>query len=449
MNHRLTPLGVALAISLAGCASFSGNGGLQPVQEAAQRQLGKDLPLLRTTQDEQRTADRVRELLAQPLNADSAVQIALLNNRGLQASLQEIGVAEADLVQASRLPNPGFGFARLKQGSEVELDRGFSFDIARLITLPMARGLEAQRFTATQRGVTLEMFKLAAETRKAFYAAAAAEQIAGYQQEVQGAADAGAELAQRMVKAGNWSTLQQAREQGFATEAALAVARAEQQRVASRERLTRLLGLPTSSGFSLPERLPDLPVALSADPALEQAALDQRLDIQQAKSEVETQARSLGLTRSTRFINLLELGYQRNSMSGLPRQTGYELRVEVPLFDWGDARVQRAEALYMQTVQRAAQVAIDARSELREAVQQRRSSFEIARRCRDELVPLAKRVSEENQLRYNGMFISVFELLADARAQVAAVNAALEAQRDFWIAQAELDMATIGTPIRR
>src|SRR5262249_42196661 len=106
----------------------------------------------------------------------------------------------------------------------------------------------------------------------------------------------------------------------------------------------------------------------------------------------------------------------------------------------------RAEALHMQAVQRAAQVAIDARSELREAAHQRRSAFDIARRLQDDAVPLARKVSEENQLRYNGMLISVFELLADARAQVAAVHAAIEAQRDFWIAQAELDMALVGRP---
>lgn len=438
MNYRLTPLRVAAAVavlSLAGCASFSPEGSLLPA------------PAIQNAADEQRVADRVRELLAQPLDADRAVQIALLNNRGLQASLQEIGIAEAEMVQASRLPNPGFGFARLtRSGGDTEIDRSFSFDIARLITLPMARDLEAQRLTATQRAVSLEMFNLTAETRKAFYAAVAAEQGARYQHDVQGAAEAGAELAKRMVAAGNWSTLQQAREQGFAAEAALAVARADQQRVATRERLTRLLGLASSS-FTLPERLPDLPEALSADPDVEQSALDQRLDIQQAKALVEAQAKNIGLTRTTRFINLLDLGYQRNTETALPRQTGYELRVEIPLFDWGDARVKRSEALYQQTVQRAAQVAIDARSELRETTQARRSAFDIAKRYRDDLVPLAKKVSDENQLRYNGMLISVFELLADARAQVAAVNAAIEAQRDFWIAQAELDMARVGKPI--
>jgi len=100
----------------------------------------------------------------------------------------------------------------------------------------------------------------------------------------------------------------------------------------------------------------------------------------------------------------------------------------------------------MQSVQRAAQVAVEARSEVREAYQGYRSAFDIARHYRDDIVPTAKRISDENLLRYNGMFISVFELLADARSQIAAVNSSIEALRDFWIAQADLDMAVIGKP---
>jgi len=62
------------------------------------------------------------------------------------------------------------------------------------------------------------------------------------------------------------------------------------------------------------------------------------------------------------------------------------------------------------------------------------------------VVPLKQRISEENLLRYNGMLIGVFALLADARAQIASVNAAIEAQRDFWLADADLQMALVGTP---
>jgi outer membrane protein TolC len=97
-------------------------------------------------------------------------------------------------------------------------------------------------------------------------------------------------------------------------------------------------------------------------------------------------------------------------------------------------------------VARAAAVAIDARSEVREAYGAYRTAYDIARHQRDERVPLARRISDENLLRYNGMLIGVFELLADARTQIATVNAAIDAQRDFWLAQADLDMALLGKP---
>ncbi len=445
---RLRTLALAASpLLLAGCASLSADGGLAPVQQAAQQHLGKTVEIVKSDADEDKIASRVGELLSQPLNADSAVQIALLNNRGLQASFQELGIAEADMVQASRMPNPGFSIARMKRGDEREIERAFSFDLGHLIALPMMRQLESRRFAATQRAVSMEMISLASETRKAFYAAVAAEQTSRYMQDVRATTDAGAELARRLAQAGNWSKLQQAREHGFFAEATLNAARAEQARLSSRERLIRLLGLwGTQTQFRLPDRLPDLPKEPADRPDIEQFAMAQRLDVQAAKLQAEATAKNLGLTKVTRFINVLEFGYQRNSSNEAPRQTGYEIGIEIPLFDWSGARVARAEAVYMQSVQRAAQTAVEARSEVREAYQGYRSAYDIARHYRDDIVPTAKRVSEENVLRYNGMFISVFELLADTRASIASVNASIEALRDFWLAQADLDMALIGKP---
>jgi outer membrane protein TolC len=200
--------------------------------------------------------------------------------------------------------------------------------------------------------------------------------------------------------------------------------------------------------FELPQRLPDLPKAASDLPEVEQQAMAQRLDVQAAKLDTEALAKNLGLTRTTRFINALEFGPARvlEGRKSEPYKRGYEVSLALPLFDWGTARVAKAEALYMQAVYRAAQTAIDARSEVREAYHGYRSSFDIARHYRDEVVPLRKRIAEENQARYNGMIIGVFELLADARAQIASVNSYIESLRDFWIAQADLDMALMGKP---
>src|SRR5574341_104 len=231
-----TPRALALAAAallLAGCASLSADRGVGPVQQAAQQRLGMELKAARSEADVQTIARRVDELLAQPLTPDSAVQIALLNHRGLQASLQELGIAEAEWVQASRLPNPGFSYARLSRGEEREIERSFSFDIGHLLMLPFVAQAESRRYEATQRSVTMQMFAIASQARKAYYAAVAADQSLGYTQQVKRTAEQGAELARRMAQAGSFNKLQQAREQAFYADATLNLARAQQAQVAA------------------------------------------------------------------------------------------------------------------------------------------------------------------------------------------------------------------------
>jgi outer membrane protein TolC len=443
---RLLALLLGTAV-LAGCASFSPDGGFGAVEQSTKERIGKDVRWARTNGDLDTIAQRVTELLVKPLTVDDAVQLALLNNRGLQADFQDLGITEAEVVQAGRLPNPGFSFGRMSRGDEREIERGLHFNLARLIAMPLIGQMEARRFEQTKGRVAMSVLALAADTRKAYFTALAAEETVRYMRQVKQAADASAELARRMEQVGNFNKLQRAREQAFYANAALRLAQAEQVQRSTRERLVRLLGLwGPQTQFSLPERLPDLPPSPLELPDIEQVALAQRLDVQGAKLAAEQTARNLGLTRTTRFVNVLELGVLRNSSNEAPTQRGWEIGLELPLFDWGGARVARAEAVYMQTLHRAAETAINARSEVREAYTGYRSAYDIARHHRDEIVPLNQRIAEENVLRYNGMLIGVFELLADARTQIASVNASIEALRDFWIAQADLDMALIGKP---
>lgn len=436
---------VLVSAVLAGCASFSPDAGFSSIESAAKDKLGKDVRWARSDADVDTIDRRVRELLAKPLSVEDAVQVALLNNRGLQARFQDLGITEAEVVQAGRLPNPGFTFGRLRRGDEVELERGLHLNLARLLTLPMVSQLEARRFEQVKREVTMDVLSLAADARKAYFQAVAAEETVRYMRQVKQTAEASAELARRMEQVGNFSKLASAREQAFYADAALGLARADQAQRASRERLARLLGVwGDQLQFQLPERLPDLPAEARNQPDIEAVAMAQRLDVQAAKLGAEQTAKNLGLTRTTRFINVLELGLVRNTSNEAPRQTGWEIGLELPLFDWGGARVARAEAIYMQALHRAAQTAINARSEVREAYGNYRSAYDIARHQRDEIVPLKKRISEEQGLRYNGMIIGVFELLADARSQITSVNAYIESLRDFWLAQSDLDMALIG-----
>ena len=437
---------LATTLVLGACTTLSEGNGFSSVQNLAKTRLNKELRWAKTDSAWASTRADIQPLLAKPLSVDDAVQIALLNNRGLQVTYGELGIAEANLVQAGRLRNPGFSFQRVARnepaGEIVEIERRFLFDILGLLTIPTRTKIETRRFEQTKLRVTAEVMRVAANTRRAYFSALAAEQSVSYIEDVKGVAGSGAELAKRMAAAGNWSKLEQTRHQIFYVETGAQLARAKRTAVAEREKLIRQMGLSGEDlRFQLPERLPDLPPAVLEQPPLEAEALDQRLDIQIARMEIDGLAKSLGLTKATRFVNVLEASYLRNQTTGEARETGYEIEISVPLFDFGEAKVARAEATYLQGVNRLAEIAVNARSEVREAYAAYRTAFDIAQQYRDEVVPLRKKISDENLLRYNGMLISVFELMADTRSQIASVNGYIEALRDFWLAETDLQGA--------
>jgi outer membrane protein TolC len=436
---------VTVLVLLTGCTTFSKDGGFDTVSTTASQRLGKDAVLVRTDENRSAVVRRTQELLSKPLSMDDAVQIALLNNRGLQASYSELGIAEADLVQAGRLPNPGFTFSRTHGGSDLSISRTFTLGLLSVLTLPLATRIESGRFEQTRLLAADAMLKVAADARRAYIGAVATKQSAAYAEQVKDSAQAGAELALRMQHAGNFSKLDYAREQAFYAQAVAQLAKARQQSVSAREKLTRTMGLWGSQAeYELPERLPDLPATRPELPDLERFAMENRLDIQAAKLQTQSVARSLGLSRATRFINALDVGYQNNFTSSDGREQGYEISVEIPVFDWGASKVARAEAIYLQSANRVAETAINARSEVRESYSAYVTNYDVAKHYRDEVVPIRKTISDELLLRYNGMLASVFELLADSRDQIGAVNSAIDALRDYWLAQTDLQQGLGG-----
>jgi len=443
----MTPVAIRSAVAgalalLAGCATIAPDGGFGAVAGSTQARIGVAPQLARDEAQARQLADNVRALLARPLDMDGAVRVALLNNPGLQATYWQVGIAQADLVQASRLPNPGFDFKRTHGGGELEIERTLTVNLVGLLTAPLAARLEARRFAQVKLDVAFAIERHAAETRRAWVDAVATAQALEYAQQVNAAAEAGADLAGRMARSGNAAKLDLAREQLFHAEAGVNLARAGQQAVAARERLTRLLGVWGKDGqYTLPAHLPELPAAPAVLEDVERIALEQRLDVRAARLDAQATAANLGLTKTTRLVNVLDLGYVKETGAGVPATRGYELSIELPLFDWGGARVARAEGVYMQALQRVAQAAVAARSEARESYLDYRSAYDVAAHYRDHIIPLRKQVSKEVLLRYNGMLASPQALLADAREQAAAVSSYIDALRGFWTAHASLEAA--------
>ena len=441
---------ITAAIVLSGCATVSPDGNASDINALTTGKTAGTTAQVATA-DTAATREAVAKLLAQPITAESAVRIALLNNPGLHASMATLGISDADRVQAGTLPNPHFSIGRFIEGDTVEIERVLKFNIVGLLALPWRAKWQNQQHELAKLQAAQEVIKLAADTRKSWINAVAAQQTAQYMADVKLAAEAGGELARRMARVGNWSRLEQAREQVFLADAVTQLAKAQQTAFAEREKLIRLMGLwGQQTEFKLSERLPDIPKAVQEINNVEERALRDRLDVRSSMAESSYVANSLGLVKASGFINALEVSYVRNTTfnnatGDKETKKGWELELPIPIFDWGGANTARAQGTYMQSVARVRQTAVNARSEAREAYRGYRTAYDVAVHYRDEVVPLRKFISDEVFLRYNGMLLSVFDLLGDMRANITAVNSAIEAQRDFWLADADLQTTLTGT----
>jgi len=437
-----------LLLPLGGCASTVIGEHLEATEAFAAREVGARPALLASPEQRAAAEGRVRALLAAPLTEQGAVQVALEFSPAFQRLLAESVAASAAATQTARLPNPLFAFGQLSAGNAEEIDRALQVSLLDLILLPERRRLaDAQQLQHRLRSAG-DTVQTATAARLAWIDAVAAQESLQYALRAQQAASAGAELAQRMAAVGNYSRLESARQQEFYADAVAEAARARLEAQRSREALVRLLGLPPPlvSMLTLPGRLPDLPEAADEETILASRALESRLDVALARAELAFTARSLGLTRITSLINAADVAAASSSDSGQETLTGFELEIQLPLFDFGDARRANAQAVYLAALNRTAAVVVEAHSHLRESYAVYRSSFDLARHYRDEVVPLRETIAAETLLRYNGMLVSVFELLADAREQVATIRQAMAARRDFWVADAALRATLIGQP---
>jgi outer membrane protein TolC len=447
LPHAPFAAAVLAAFALIGCTTFSADGGFDPVSNQTRAYLGKEVHWPRSEEERAKGDAQVAALLTHAISSEDAVQIALLNNHALQASFEQLGISEADLVQSGRLPNPRFTLRHAGVAAEYDIEETLSFNVLSLFTTPYAHEIEKRRFAQVQSAVVIAVVQLANDTRQAYFAAVAAHESVHYLEQVKTAAEASAELASRMVVAGNWNLLDHASEQSFNSDASLRLTRANLLEVSAREKLQRIMGLSGGQPpLQLADRLPDLPQNIQALPDVEQIILQNRIDLRLKRLQLDELARTLRLDKATRFVNVLDVGPTRvlQGAASQPYERGYEVALEIPLFDGGGARVKRAAAVYSQAADRFTQAAIDARSQIRVAYAAYRSNFDIARRQRDDVMPTRRLIVEQNLLRYNASLISVFDLLADARSQIEGVNDYIQSVRDFWMAKSALDTALLG-----
>ena len=448
-----TLIAVAVLAVLSGCASVNIDQSIARTNNETTSISGVSAQLLRTAEAKTARDRQVAELLASPLSQQAAVQLAVINSSALQTLLAERWGDMAQAAQGGRIANPILSLERVRLLDELEFGRLLAFGLLDLLTLPQRNKIATARIAQTELQMTADVVGLVAQVRMAWVTAVAASESATYTKLVYESAQASAELAKRMQSVGNFNRLQRARQQSFYAEAAAQMLASQQAETSARERLIRLLGLNDSLAVALklPERLPDLPTSFLTPQAVSLALTSQRLDVRMAQSQLDAASKAQGLTLLTSLTDL-EVGVRRDTVKDTALGTsdtrkGYELSIRLPIFDWGDAQRASMNAATLAAANRMEATLSSAGSDLRENYAAYRTAYDLSRHYRDEVLPLSKVIAEENGLRYNGMFIGVFELLADHRSQINTVKAAIAAQQQFWQADAALQATLLGKPM--
>lgn len=453
---RLSP--VLAAVVLAGCASVAPDGLRSAVDRhtASRLPAGSSLPVpasASNTEPQQATQAQIAQWLSQPVDADTAVRIALLRSPSLQAQLAQLAQQDAQRAQALTLFNPTLTLGRFVNGHEREIERQLSVNLVQLITLPWRsrwQGWQLEQATLT---AAQQVLLHAAGTRRAWLRAVAAQQSLQAAERMHDAAAAGGELARRMALVGNFSKLEQAQALRVQHDAAAQLARARLNAALEREQLARLMGLwGPQADFALPDSLPPLPKAeaLHTGADAEATALRERLDVRALRRELDTTADRHGFARVGALFGDIGASYSRNTTTDRATRhdevtRGWELELPLPLFDWGGVAAAGARAQLQHRSAQLRNAALQARSEARTSWLRYRTAWDLAQQQRTEVLPLAQQMQEEAVYRYNGMFISTWQLLAQARATTQAVATATEAQRDFWLADVDLQLALYST----
>ena len=315
--------------------------------------------------------------------------------------------------------------------------------------MPARTRIASDQFAQAELRAAEETLRVAAETRRAYLRAVAAREIVAALGEAKANAEASAELAGHLKQTGAVNKLDQARREVFATETDAELVGARQQAVAAREKLTRLMGLWHSDlDAYLPSALPRLPGSTRSVRAIEQNALNARVDVQMARPRWRRWRSPMGsrARRTSSMCSMPQASPRLQKDKGEKRAEGggYELVLEVPLFDFGKANVREAEQRYLEAANRLGQLGVNAASEAREAYGAYRATFAIARKYEGEVLPLHQTISAETELQYNAMQIDAFALLQAAREQVRAKVAGIEAKRNFWLASTDLSVAMLG-----
>lgn len=447
-NRLLLYPGVALL--LAGCSTVTPEQAFQPVQNDVQTLAGRRVMWNQGTTDDQKVEAEIKKALESPIGADTAAQIALLNNPDLQATFEEIGISQADLVQAGLLKNPAFfGSWRFPSTPPMLMNPEYSLveEFMSIALMPMRLKIAKTNLEATESRVTHEVIKLINEVRIAFYEYQAELQLEKRFKLIINADQAAADLAKSQHDAGNITDADLLNQQAQLSDAELALTNAQKRKVREREKLDQLMGLQTEEvNWTVLPNLPDLPEHEISLEKLEQLALKQRRDLIAQRKQVDSIGQMLALKTNTRFLPVtLSIGVDTERDTGGQRVTGPRIDAELPIFDQGQGEIAKLSAQYRQACKQLQAMAVRVCSQVREA----RDTLKIDRQqvdyYRKTVVPVNRQAVNQTLLQFNAMRVNTYDLFLTKERELNIERDYIEAWRDYWITRVQLEDAVGGS----
>ncbi len=440
MKYRMYAGAASVALLLAGCASVPRDSGLADVRVRTAQEL-------EWRRDAMMVDDaRARSMLEGALTADRAVAIAAINNPRLQVILADLGVAQAELIEASTISNPVLELETRYPGEPYHpYEITLAQSLMDLITLPRRRQIGRLGFEAAKLRVSAEVLRFSAEVRDAYYALLAATQASSMTRTNAEAARSAAELAARQHTAGNITDLDLENEQAMYEQAKLDLARAEEQVLVAREALIRAMGLRDAGlSFTIEAEFPQLPERDMSAEEIDALLASRRLDIAVAQREVDIARRSIRRAQLEALGDIVVDVHREREPDGT-RTTGPGIEFPIPIFNTGRAARTRAEAQYLRAAHRLAEVTARAGSEARTARERLSAARARVEYYRDVVLPRRARIVELTRLEQNSMLVGVFQVLQARQNEANARRESIEAQRDYWMARTNLERALNGT----
>jgi cobalt-zinc-cadmium efflux system outer membrane protein len=430
-------------LALAGCASTSPLGAVRDTSDLVQRRSGHTIHWSVDHEAEVHARKGVSRLLAEPLTLEHAIRVSLLANAKLQATVEELGVAQADWVQAGLLKNPTVGATydvAITKGGGASFQAGFVGDLLQLLTLGPRKNLARLGLEAVKYRVASEVIHHIYHVKAAFIATQAAQQTFSMRQIVMTSGQAAVELARRQHEAGTINDLDLANQEALFAQVTTDLSRSRAEVTTARERLNRVMGVwGSDAGWRLNEKLAELPATEPSVEHIESKAILNSYDVSAARKDVEIVAYGLSLAKNTRWIGGIDAGIDFHREQEGVRLLGPTVSVELPLFDQRQAAVARIEAQLRQARHREVRVAVDLRSEVRELSARVAVARSVVDTYQHTLVPQREKIVALSQQQYDAMLLGVFQLLVAKQNEIATYREFIEAVRDYWLLRAELE----------